>query len=262
MWFRSPFRARPSLVLLLAGTLGPAQTPDTVLFRRYQALAPVLEQAGQAVVAGRFGEAGRLLATCLEQIPDHFGAHFLMARMAYAGGDFSGALAHLERAEWSLAELDRRFQDRAALLKAHIAAAEREAQANLDATLARVSDPTGCSAPVLAALDRQVQEQQARKSPLQAQDSPYTIPAEYHFLHGNALWRLGQRSAAQGQYRLAIRTDPTHGNAWNNLIALHLEAGDAAQARAELARAEGAGVALSAALREAVLKPAKPMSGP
>lgn len=256
-------RHRAIQVLIL--TLGPAllaQSPDAALFRRYQGLAPTLGQAARAVDAGRFDAAHTLLTPCLQQIPEHFEAHFLLARMAYAGGDFAGALAHVELAERTLADLDRRFSERVAQLKAQVEADEREAKLNLDAATARVSDPTGCASPVLAALARQVQEQEARKGPLHGHDSPYRIPADYHFLHGNALHRSGRRAAAKDQYRLALAADATHVNAWNNLIALCLEAGETAEASTELAKAEGAGVPLRLALRQAVYKAAPRPAGP
>ena len=191
-------RHRATLALALGSAL-LAQSPEASLFRRYQNLAPTLSLASQAVERGRMGEAHRLLQTCLEQLPEHFEAHFLLARLAYGAADFSGSLAHVELAERSLADLDRRFRERVAQLKAQIDVDERKARLNLDAATSRVSDPTGCSAPVLAALARQVQEQETRRSPLQAQDSPYRVPADYHFLHGNALLRLGRAAAAQDQ---------------------------------------------------------------
>ena len=79
------------------------------------------------------------------------------------------------------------------------------------------------------------------------------MPAAYHLLHGNCLYRLGQPTGTVAQYRLAIQADPRQPDAWNNLVAVLLETGDRPGARAEVGRAEAALVVLRPALKQAVL---------
>lgn len=244
--------------LALGATPGAsAQGLDASIFRRYRALDASMERANRAVGAGRFEEAEGLLKPCLAQIPDHFEGHFLLARMAYEARDFAGTLAHLDVAEASLASLDRAYRDQMAHLKAQAEAEEQTAKSNLDAVNSRVSDPTSCVSPLLAALRNEVDVLAARKGPLHDTENPYGVPGDYRFLRGNALYRLGRRDEARAQLRLAVQTDPSHGNAWNNLIALHLEARDIAQAQACVAQAEAAKVAVRPELKQAVLQAAR-----
>ena len=246
--------------LLLLGSLvlgvawaAPAQEVDASVFQRYRSLDGAVDRAAGAVGAGRFEEAHKLLQPCLQKQPDHFEAHFLLARMAYEARDFEGVLAHLEVAERSLAALNRRHRDLTDYLKARIELEEQTARSNLEAVTMRVSDPTSCVAPYLAALEREVEAVQARKGPLYGHENPYGVPANHRFLRGNALYRLGRRDEAMAQFRQAVATDPAHANAWNNLLAMHLEAKDPTRGRADLQRAEAARVPIHPDLRQAIL---------
>lgn len=252
--------------LLLAATVvgvapgGWAQGVDATLFRRYRALDGNLERASRAVGTGRFAEAQALLEPCLHAIPDHFEAHFLLARMAYEARDFTGVLAHLAISEQSLAALDRLFREQVAQMRAQAEAEEQLAQSNLDAVTSRVADPTGCAAPLIASLQHEVSALQSRKGPLHSRENPYSVPADYRFLQGNAHLRLGHRNEALGRFRLAVEIDPSHANAWNNLLAMHLDAREDAQARAGLAQAEAAKIVIRPDLKKAILEaqPARP----
>jgi len=246
-------------MLLLGGlVLGgawpvPAQESDTAIFQRYRSLDAPIDQAARAVGAGRFEEARKLLQPCLQKEPEHFEAHFLLARMAYEARDFEGVLAHLEVAERSLALLNRRYRDLIDYLKARIEVEEQTARSNLEAVTMRVSDPTSCVAPYLAALEREVEAVQARKGPLHDHENPYGVPASHRFLRGNALYRLGRRDEARAQFRQAVAIDSGHAHAWNNLLALDLEAKDPASARRDLQRADAVRVAIRPELRQAIL---------
>jgi len=250
-------RLRPlatRLVLAAAGVaLVAADSGDLSIFRRYQALDARILEARQALGERRFPDALQLLEPCLQKIPDHFEAHFLLAQMAYEHRDYAGALAHVEISERSLAALDRQYHDQLADLKAQDAAEEQAMQASLDELTARGGDPTGCSAQLFTLKRSALQFLDAKKGQLYHQDTPFAVPAAYRLLHGNCLYRLGQPAGAIAQYRLSIEADPRQPDAWNNLLALLLETGDRAGAQAELAKAEAVHVAVRPALKQAVL---------
>lgn len=250
----------PPLLLLLGAAHagvpahgGGAQVGDTALFQRYQAQNGTIARASQAVQARRFAEATRLLEACLVQVPDHFEAHYLLALMAYEGKDYPGVLGHLDVADQSLADLRRRYEAEMADLKAQAEAEEGTFRSSLDGLAARGVDPTGCSGFLYTIKKEAISYLETQKGQLHQHEGPFTTPADYHFLRGNALLRLGRRDAAAQAYRRAVAAEPGHRNAWNNLVALHLGYGDSAQARRVLAQAEAAGVALRPDLRAAVL---------
>lgn len=241
-------------LVFVAGTAAFTQSPEAGLSRRYRALEPTLNRASKAVGEGRFEEAQNLLKPCLKEIPDHFEVHYLLARMAYETRDFANALAHMETAERSLLELDRRMRERKAQMEKESSARAQEAKDNLSTVMSRTPDPTGFSATTISSLKNDIHALEANKGPLTNDSPSCNIPADYRFLKGNALLRLGRREEARAQYRLAVDTEPSHSNAWNNLIALLLGAGNPAEARAALAKAEAAHATIQPGLKAAVLK--------
>lgn len=82
---------------------------------------------------------------------------------------------------------------------------------------------------------------------------PYAVPADYLFLRGNVLLRMNRANDARQAYRRAVKADPCHANAWNNLVALGLGSKDSAGAKADLAEAEAQGVIIRPELKKAVL---------
>jgi pentatricopeptide repeat protein len=80
------------------------------------------------------------------------------------------------------------------------------------------------------------------------------IPAEYHFIHANILFKLKRYGEARSFYQAAVEADPHHENAYNNLISIHFASGDTAGARKYLEQAEANGVRVNEKLKKAVLE--------
>lgn len=230
-----------------------AQSQGSTQHRLYKAMNSTIERAFKALKAQKFDEARAILAPCLEKIPDHFEAHYFLALMDFEGRDFVSALRHLEVAEAAMGSLERDYLAQVADLKAKAAISEREAQDNLTTVLSRTSDPTGAAATQIAGLKIDLQVAKSQGAPLAGLQNPFQVPADYLFLKGNTLLRLGRREEARLAYRRAVAADPAHANAWNNLIALGLGAKDIQGARADLERAEGTGVSIRPELKKAVL---------
>jgi len=79
------------------------------------------------------------------------------------------------------------------------------------------------------------------------------IPAPYHFYHGNDLFRLKRLPEAEAEYRLAVKTDPAYGEAYNNLINLLFAQKRLDEARTCLSQAETHKAAINPGLKKAVL---------
>jgi Flp pilus assembly protein TadD len=80
------------------------------------------------------------------------------------------------------------------------------------------------------------------------------VPSEYDFFQGNCLFKLGRAAEAEGRYRAALRTDPKHTGAANNLANLLYAGGRPQEARAAIQQAESNGVEINPALKKAVEK--------
>lgn len=239
------------LGLLMCAAL-QAQVLGTAQHRQYKALNPTIEKAYKALKAQRFEETRALLDTCLSKIPEHFEAHYFLALMDYEGRNYASALQHLDISERTLAGLEKDYRAQVAEMKAKSEAAEREASDNLETARSRSPDANGAGATQISGLQMDLKMTQTEGKPVQGLDSPFSIPADYLFLRGNVLLRLGRKEEAREAYRRAVAADSGHSNAWNNLIALGLAARDHAGARADLTRAEAGGVTIHPGLKKAV----------
>lgn len=240
---------------LLSVQPGRAQEADATIFRRYQAVAPMVEEAGKDVEAHRFDEAKKALEPVLKLVPDHAKAHFLKAWMAYEERDFASALDDIETSERSLKGLSLCYAQLKKDEAAKDATEARDIQTSIDQLKATISssaeaEATGVS-DLLGAKKQHLDDIESKKT--FNQGTSFEVPAAYSFLHGNCLYRLGRPAEAAAQYRLAIHSNPRYGKAWNNLINIYREAKDFASARTALVQAEAAGVTIQPKLKESVL---------
>jgi tetratricopeptide (TPR) repeat protein len=82
----------------------------------------------------------------------------------------------------------------------------------------------------------------------------YRPPAEVLLSLGSAHFRTGDRDAAETEWKAAIDVNPKLGEAHNNLAALYLQTGRAADAEREIRLAERAGFRVNPQLNEDVKK--------
>ena len=228
-----------------------AQEAGATIFQRYQAVESAIDKAAKEVQAHQFDEAKKLLDPVLKQVPDHAGAHFLLATMAYGSRDFAGALDHIETSERSLKDLDQRYTKLLVDMKTKDEAEARDVETSMDSI---VSGGFDGATDILSADQARLGYLKAKNGEFSKHAVSFAVPSVYSFLHGNCLYRLGRTSEAAAQYQLAVRSDPANAKAWNNLINLYRETKDFDRARKTLAEAEAAAVVIQPKLKQSVLE--------
>ncbi|HET6330276.1 MAG TPA: tetratricopeptide repeat protein [Holophagaceae bacterium] len=227
------------------------QEAGATIFQRYHAAEPAIGKATKEVEARHFDEAKMLLEPVLKQVPDHTGAHFLLAMMAYERSDFAVALDNIETSERSLKDLDQRYNRLLVDMKAKDEAEARDIQTSMDKL--KAMDADGMT-DVISTEQFHLDNLETKKGEFSKNVVSFAVPSVYSFLHGNCLYRLGRTSEAATQYQLAIHSNPANAKAWNNLINLYREAKDFDQARKALAEAETAGLVIQPKLKQSVLE--------
>ena len=195
------------------------------------------------------GQAG--LLECLQGVPGHYEAHYLLAHLAADRGDFAEAVARMERVE---AEMDRLAGLCRAWQEEH--AREETADRELVSGASQRSLITSPCASNSTRVDigRLNRERGiANGSGLSPLDPRrFEVPAAYFFEHGNFLFKSRLWSEAAARYRLAVERDPGLVAAWNNLLSSLMLAGQGDEARDWLERAVQAGVDVNPGLRSTV----------
>lgn len=220
------------------------QQDEAALRAQYQRLAPRIALAERALRQGRFGEARKEAEACAAQVPDHFEARFLLARLAYEAQNYEAALEHIRVSKGALEGWIARAKARDAGLVM---------DEPVDGSLwGAATEPSGCSNYRQRMRERAWRDAEGNPFEGSEEGLPEAIPAAYHLLHGNALLRLGRLAEAEHPYRKALQVEPGNRSAWTNLIVALKGQGKADEALAQVRAAEARGITLDPGLRKQV----------
>ncbi|MCU0237200.1 MAG: tetratricopeptide repeat protein [Acidobacteria bacterium] len=181
----------------------------------------------------------------MEIFADYSDAYLLLAMIHFQEGKYDAGLAEIEKAKGTFGGIREfyaaSYQDYINRLRE-----QREFTAN------RLAD-AGLSLILMREAEIRLAEIDAKLRDLKP-TLDLDVPAEYHFVHGNILFKLKRFAGAQELYLAALQADPRYANAYANLIGIFLMSGDKASALKYLQQAEGKGVKMNEKLKEAVLQ--------
>jgi tetratricopeptide (TPR) repeat protein len=205
---------------------------------------------------GKLDKAETKLMECLEIMPAHADASYVLAQVHLKRKAFPEALAAIITAEKNYAA-NARFQNFSHQDYLDRLRQQREELETQRTQLERKIQTLGGNNPERGRLEQEVQSfvQSIREidrrlnSPT---DTSAEVPADYFYIHGNALFQLRRASEAAAQYQEAIRRDPRHGNAYNNLALVWFSMGKYREALDCLMQAEAAGVKVNPDFKKAV----------
>ena len=212
---------------------------------------------------GKLDKAQKKLLEALAIMPEHANAHYLLAQLQLKLKEFAKALASIISAEKNYTYIAKfqtfthqQYLDQLRKQRQDL----EEQRAQVQERLSRMP-PSGGNEPAslqergrfeswAESLTRSIQMIDSRlNTPI---PPTFEIPAEYFYIHGNALFRMGMLVDAAAQYQEALRLDPTHGNTYNNLALVSFSLGKYQEALDCLLRAEGAGVKINPDFKRAV----------
>ncbi len=238
--------------------IGPAQVKDRALVDQYSILAGHIAKAKTAFQRNNLQAAEKEAQFCLARLPDHHEAHFVLSQVLYKKGEFGAALEHIAGAEDGFLKLSKvtaaLYQQKMTQRMDNVAQLVDDVQGSEAAEDAANARGT-CQINIYAKNAQDAKDKLSKENELGEGDESAKItdvPADYHYVHGNCLFRLKRLPEAEDEYRLAVKSDPGHSGACNNLINIMFLQGRLAEARASLAEAEAHKAAVSLGLKKAV----------
>lgn len=206
---------------------------------------------------GKLEKVQKEIAASLKILPDYADARMLSAQLQYQQGQYESALGEIENAKSGFAAIKKFYYDSYQDYIDRL----REERDQKDARLQELTQEQGRAQ--TPALKQQIEANITQvKSTLATLDNrirewipkEIDIPAEYHYIHGNILFKMKRYAEARGLYEAAVQADPHHANAYNNLISIFFTQGDEAHALKFLEQAEANGVTVNGKLKKAVLE--------
>jgi tetratricopeptide (TPR) repeat protein len=203
------------------------------------------------------------LDKCLQVMPEHADAYYLLAQIEYKKGSFEKALDDIQKAianhEYIAQFYTFTHQERLETLREQKRKAEEQILALQD-ELNKLAGMTGSDAEMQRARIRsEIQTKQSGIAQIDSQmhepvPDVLQIPADYYYMHGNIFFRMKQFQNAYEQWIKTIEIDPKHGNAYNNLANLYFMSKQYEQALKYLELAESSGAEVNPEFKKALLK--------
>lgn len=260
---------RTCVVMFLAGWVFCAGTAaaqvgfkqdERAMVQKYKASNAKLEEAKALFAKGKFDRAEAKLRDCLAMFPKNPDAHYLLAQIQLRRSDLDPALASIEGAERSFTEISQLYtfthQEMMTDLREQKVRLEESIRAGEEEVAGLRAQPrTEFSVSALAAAEGRVQQDKNLVSQIDRQlanpiAQTMAMPAVYHYIHGNVLFKMKRFADAAGQYQETVRLDPGHGPAYNNLASIYFASGQHQKALDFLILAEKNGVQVNPAFKK------------
>ncbi len=251
-----------AIIIILGTSLAFGQKDYTKdekrLFQRFKIANKHFENGKAHFLKEDDKKAEKELMKCLEKMPEHSGAYFFLSQISYKRGKLETALKQIEKAKENFASMDRiraNLQQLIILELQEQKAAKEERLFELKTSLSSGNLTAEKQSEVQARIgsmeaDIGVINSQLSNPVPESQE----IPADYFYLHGNILFKMKKFQEAFAEYKEAIRINPQHGDAYNNLANLYYIGKQYQKALECLEQAEANGAKINPEFRKAVLK--------
>jgi len=216
---------------------------DENMFQKFKLAKRMFEKGQDLFLKEKYGKAEEALLQCLENFPNYSQADYFLSQIYYQKGDFGKALEHINKARENykfMADLlvasQQKYLDELRIEK-------QELQNVL---------PTITNKEEIEITKNKIQIINSRMSdplPLVAEMS-----ADYYYFTGNIFMKMKKYNEAHANYIEALKLNPLHGNASNNLASLYFMIKKYQQALDYLTQAEANGVKINPEFKKAILK--------
>lgn len=227
------------------------------LFQRYKIANSFFEKGKKNFLKEDYRKAEKELKKCLKRMPEHSGAYFFLSQISYKWENLEKSLEEIENAKKNYAYIGKVKTNREQLYILELQELKMQKQEKLG--LLRESLSRTHSASERSQIEAGIGTVEADIGTINSQlsrplPSPEQMPADYFYFHGNILFKLKRYEEANTQYQEAIKINPQHGDAYNNLASLCYLAKQYQKALDYLEQAEANGAKINLEFKKAILK--------
>ncbi|MDQ1351187.1 MAG: hypothetical protein QG657_1489 [Acidobacteriota bacterium] len=216
---------------------------DENTFQKFKLAKRMFEKGQDLFLKEKYDKAEEALLECLESFPNYSQTDYFLSQIYYQKGDFEKALNHINKAKAN-------YKFMADLLVA-------SQQKYLDEL--RIEKQNLQNALPTITNKEQIEK---TKTKIEIINSRMTEPlplvsemsADYCYFNGNIFMKLKKFNEAHANYIEALKLNPLHGNASNNLASLYFMIKKYQKALDYLTQAEANGVKINPEFKKAILK--------
>jgi len=226
------------------------------IYEKFKIAEAIFYKGKKHFLKGNYKKAEKELKKCIETMPEHVEAHFYLSQILYKNEDFQKALEHIEKAKANFEFMTGLF----AYAYEQYISQLREQEDILDSKISKLREKLSAASPEeKSMIEAQIDARETTKNVIRNRlNEPLppleSIPADYFYFHGNVFFKLKKYQEAYAQYIKAIKINPNHGNAYNNLANLYYMTKQHQKALDCLNKAEANGVKTNPELKKAILK--------
>jgi tetratricopeptide (TPR) repeat protein len=216
---------------------------DENTFQKFKLAKRMFEKGQDLFLKEKYGKAEEALLECLENFPNYSQADYFLSQIYYQKGDFEKALDHINKAKAN-------YKFMADLL----VASQQKYLDELRKQKQELQD-------ILPTITNK-EEIEKTKNKIEIINSRMNEPlpqlgemsADYYYFNGNIFMKMKKYNEAHANYLEALKLNPRHGNASNNLASLYYMIKKYQQALDFLNQAEANGVKINPEFKKAILK--------
>lgn len=227
------------------------------MYEKFKMANKIFLKGKEYFLKENYKKSEKELKKCIETMPEHVEAHFYLSQVIYKKEDFQKALEHIEKAKTNyklMADLfDYAHQERIFQLR------EQVDIINSNISILQDKRSKTTNPDTIRTLDAEITSLESKIGIVRSKLTDFvppseSIPADYFYFHGNILFRLNKHQEAFREYLEAIKINPQHGNAYNNLANLYHMGKEYQKALDCLNQAEANGAEINPKLKKAILK--------
>jgi len=239
------------LVVFLANQSGYGQKDysrkEKIIYEQYRSVTSNFEKGKKLFGGGNILKARKEFQTVIERMKEHAEAHYFLSRISYQENKYDEALSHIQDAKDNYAFIAKMKVN----MHANMLLELRDIKESILEQLAGYGSASKTN-PAVTRLHGKLHTINSRlNEPIPKTEG---IPAGYFYFHGNILAKLNEFQEAHDQYLEAVRINPKHGDAYNNLASLYYMVKKYSQAMEYLKLAEENGAQVNPIFKEELVK--------
>jgi tetratricopeptide (TPR) repeat protein len=222
----------------------------------YKNAKSVFRDGEYLFLTGDYKKAEKELLKCLKALPQHADSYFLLAQIEYKNGNLDKSREYIISAKKKYVffkGIEHLYVKELREEQQRIISDLSGLKSELDQTRDRSAQPSLRNRIMWTEREISIIDDQMKQFVPEAEQEE-VIPADYHYVHGNVLFKNKNYKEALDEYNEAVKIDPAHGSAYNNLANLYYMSKEYKKALDCLTRAEQKGVEINPELKQAVLK--------